>query len=793
MMSQILFPSRSGGPAERSRAGMARGPRRGIGRLRSTLWSPGRLLLPILLVAAGAGPALAQTVPVRAGEHEDFTRLVLRVPKSGAWALVPAPGGFELRGPAGATFDTDEVWGRIPRDRIATLDPRGEGRLGIGVACDCHGEVFWEPDVGFVVDVIDGPAPPGAVAPGPVPPTRPMGTSLPLMVEAPTAPLLPATWDDAATTPPREAVRVARTEAALLDSVAEAARHGFLDLAPGVDLGDAEAEAAEPPADDDAPALDARQPGLALRTAAEAIGPEREPLGATGTPCLPAEDFDLAGWAGHGDFGTEIPARIAAVTDARDLLDPAAAESLARAYLAFGFGREARVALDLDGRSSRGRDVLRHLARLLDGEPVPPTAFEGQAGCVGPVALWRALARGTLRGTDERERTAMTLALRDLPPGSRDAVALRLAGLFLDAGDAAGAQAVAARSDGTGGDVLLARAEIARGLEGPAAALAELEDAADHDPRMTPEAAAELLDLLVDEGRPVGEDLLALARALRFEHGGSRVLLVAEARALSAEGRFEEALALLDGERMEAPGADLDGALAATVETLTIELEEEPFLEIALGGLPDRLPTEAAEAVARRLSDLGFPDEAWALRTAGGGSGATDLGASMTEAEVPQRDASSPTQTAFQPSPSPSAAALSRLLPPSGVQANDIEGLAAPNRNEPTAPAGVAIPPPPPLAEPATGAGLPVGTPISAGPLAPGAITTGPELVRVAPGPQPATAQVPSDPLLVPLGEPSMPPPAAPTMSLADRRTLLVQAEDARARAAALLGQGLSD
>jgi hypothetical protein len=316
--------------------------------------------------------------------------------------------------------------------------------------------------------------------------------------------------------------------------------------------------------------------------------------------------------------------------------------------------------------------------------------------------------------------------------------------------------------------------------------LAELEAAAESDARMTPEAMAELLDLLVEEGRPVGEDTLELARALRFEHGGSRGLLLAEARALTAGERFEEALALLDGERATAPGEDLDRALAATVAALTERLEDAPFLELALSGLPEALPLDARETVARRLSALGFPDEAWALRNA--------TGPALPGSSVPALD-----PAAWVPRPENPAPPLSVPEPP-----------------VPVAEAQAASPTSPPLsllsAEPMEQAEASAAALGVAGPL-PGPVP--PALVAAAPAPPTAVAAMPAVPPSAEVVVPEAPPPfvveeagdasailvppvPAPLadatgsgMTLAQRRALLAQAEDVRARAAALLGQEL--
>lgn len=270
---------------------------------------------------------------------------------------------------------------------------------------------------------------------------------------------------------------------------------------------------------------------------------------------------------------------------------------------------------------------------------------------------------------------------------------------------------------------------------------------------MTPEAMAELLGLLVEEGRPVGEDTLELARALRFEHEGSRVLLLAEARALAAAGRFEEALALLDGERAAAPGEDLEEALSATAAALTQALEDAPFLELALSGLPDEMPAPAREAVARRLSDLGFPNEAWVLRSA----------------TVPAAPA------APMPSEAASAAGTDAPLEPPALP------MMASSPVTGRSPSPAAVAPPIAAAAPQPASGPAASTEPSRLTPAPPAAGTN----SAGPIPLPFTDEPPGN-----ASPPGLPP--DPPMSLAERRALLARAADAAARAAVLLEQELS-
>jgi hypothetical protein len=778
-----------------------------------------------LLLAAtllGAPAAMAQTVPVRAGEHDTFTRLVLRVPDPGSWRLESAPGGFELRGPAGTEFDTDEVFDRIPRDRVTALVPRGDGRLGVLVDCDCHGEAFVAAGVGFVVDILNGPPPTSALAPGgqptaalPPPLPLPFATqALPFGARVPLAgahaapfrtqaapfgtqpqPAGRAPVDDLASTlfsPPnpvdqaREADRVARTEAAIRDSVAAAASQGLLDLA---------SPQGDEPTGVTAPGLDlSGRPGVAFRTGSE--GPEGEgaPMGNTGAACLPDEMFDLAAWAGTGDFSAELPKRIAALADGRDRLDPEAGEDLARTYLAFGFGREAGVALDLTGQRSRERDLLRVMARLIDGEPVPTDALEDQAGCVSPVALWRALARDSVRATGEPERIALTLALRELPDPARAALTLRLAGIFLQAGDPAAAEAIADMHDGTGTEAVLARAEIALERDEPGLALAELATLAVSDARMTPDAMATLLDLSVSEGRPVGEDMLALSQSLRFEYGeeATRRLLLSEARTLVAQARYEDALALLSAEQQARPGEDIDAALTDAVAALTEGLDDAPFVEMALSGLPAELPVGAREVAARRLYALGFPNEAWEMwmREPSAAEAPSELPALTSPTPEPVRVEELSPAPAASPSP-----ASSPVAPPEAPAPLVMAPAAAP---EPVPPVvAPAAPEPVPVAtEPAPILPTPTTPPVTLAVVPQQAGLTDP-LPGIVPLVAPETASPPPSeppaavaPEPIPVAQPALvlyPDPAPGGMTLAERRELLAQAEEARTRAAALL------
>jgi hypothetical protein len=189
------------------------------------------------------------------------------------------------------------------------------------------------------------------------------------------------------------------------------------------------------------------RPGVSFISAnqLERTTPSARALGRYGQPCLPESDFDLAAWGPTGDFSRDVGTLRGEVIDAAGEPDVEALAALARAYLHYGFGSEARRTLALTGEESTTSRLLGALADLIDGRPVAAGALSDQAGCLTPAALWAVLAEGSAEGRSAAERTAIETAFRVLPPGPRQAVGPRLAGLFLAAGHAASAAAIMER------------------------------------------------------------------------------------------------------------------------------------------------------------------------------------------------------------------------------------------------------------------------------------------------------------------------------------------------------------
>ena len=128
-------------------------------------------VLPLLLALVPAA-ASGETVSVRSGDHDGFTRLLIQFAAPEDWAFGRVDGGFEFR-PARADLDyrLDGLYDRIGTQRIGEVEDRGEGRLFLAVDCACHASAEELGDGQVVLDVIEGaPSAPGTGDDAPLPP-----------------------------------------------------------------------------------------------------------------------------------------------------------------------------------------------------------------------------------------------------------------------------------------------------------------------------------------------------------------------------------------------------------------------------------------------------------------------------------------------------------------------------------------------------------------------------------------------------------------------------------------------
>ncbi|MGB3312978.1 MAG: hypothetical protein WBB85_01085 [Albidovulum sp.] len=122
-----------------------------------------------MFLIAGVSTTVADTLRVRAGEHDGFSRIVLDLATPVDWELGRDANGYVLRlARENVEFDLSRIYQMIPRDRIADLVQSGDGTLHFTLGCECHAKAFVTGGGSVVVDIADGPPAPASPFESPI-------------------------------------------------------------------------------------------------------------------------------------------------------------------------------------------------------------------------------------------------------------------------------------------------------------------------------------------------------------------------------------------------------------------------------------------------------------------------------------------------------------------------------------------------------------------------------------------------------------------------------------------------
>lgn len=604
------------------------------------------LCLALAVWAITTFPVRAQPITVVAGEHRGFTRVVLQSSGGFAWTLQQDGALLRIRLPQrDLRLNPDQLFARIPRTRLAGARVEGS-ELELTLACRCPVTRFEDRQGVVVLDLHDGPPLAPVTIPDPAPAA---GRAL--------ARRLAFSWpgEQAESQVPLRAEpsggALDALRAALATGLASAMTQGLVAVPDTTGTGPAQVlpgPVADPPS--------ALPPNLRLRGAAEA-SPPPEPA-APPNPDCPAE-AELAFLDDPPQpFADHLASLRVRLFGEFDRPEAGARLDLARHYLSWGLGTEARQVLDAPPPLPQA-PLLAALADVLDDVASNRrAALAGLTGCPGPAAVFAALAGPPDPGLAEAADRLTATFLR-LPTPVRTAVGPDLMERFLHAG-----------VKGPARIVLNALADAPPGERPAPAVLARLEARLEHlrgadaragtrlasEPALDLEAVRLALELALAEGRSppptVLEDAAALAEPLRGTESARATLeLIIRHHALA--GRIAQGLALLDRyERWLEPTPSNRQRLAALRGMLWNSASGTPdaaFLELVLGRNDWRgaeLPADVRFGIAARLEGLGLAmlaasmSPANADRTEPDRAGPSTAGAG--EAVVPPNLASGP-------------------------------------------------------------------------------------------------------------------------------------------------------
>jgi len=594
----------------------------------------------ILLLLLLAPAATAQTVSVKSGAHDGFTRLVLELGRPVDWQLGRTADGYALRlEPPGARFDLSQVYQLIGRERLAAIWVEPDtNQLKLGIGCACHAIPFeFRPGV-IVIDLRDGRPPQGSsfelALEGEAPP--PLEVRVLPRPRARPSSLATYDWRTADQVPHSTGLPLAINDPALT----QLRNTLLLQLSRGAAQGVVQiAEEIPEPQQRPGPLAQVRiveYPGLFAGT-----GGESSPaLTGSGAACLPDSALDMAAWGSDQPVSAQIALSATGLIGEFDRPDPEAIRRAVRYYLSLGFGAEALHLLRSFDMPDEERQLWQAMAGIVDHGAAEGGAFAGMMVCDTAAALWAVLAQARSDGTEPNTQ-AVLRSFSALPRHLRQHLGPLLADRFLGRNDTESARAVRDAVLRTSADLMPsvrlmeARIDLAQGKTD--AAGSTLADLVTEAGPVGAEAMIAWVDRLLAEGKPVDAPTVTALAALLHEHKGGPLepaLHKAHVLSLAAAGDFDAAFAA----QPTVPGAE-----PALWQRLAEQGPDTALLTHAV------LPTGAAplsdmatsRQIAARLLKLGFADQAMAwMQPADERLAETpdDLRVLMAQAELQRRD-----------------------------------------------------------------------------------------------------------------------------------------------------------
>lgn len=533
---------------------------------------------------------LAEVIPVRSGEHSDFTRLVFTLPsKATKWELRETAEGYELRVQADATsFDLSTVFERVPRTRLASILAKGNV-VAMKLACSCKTRAFRFGENSVVVDIIEAEpaALPKEVKPDLKTPEKAVSNTV-LQEEDQYALRQQYIGIESFL---ENGGRVQELEQELMKSVVHAATQGLLkpksyskglaDDAIGVHT--------------EAPSLDApKRPNnsnmRALSSVDEMLNQKLSALQTIPTDsCVPDAQLELSKWSDGRQFSDQIGNFRRELMKEFDKADHSAVLDLARLYIYFTFGAEARRVLALmDGGEEA--EMLENLSYVVEGEmKAAKPFFERQRFCLGRVHFWATLAGASPELTEQNSKTVQ-LQFNALPVHLRDHLGAPLIERFLAEGKTGVSSQLLTVAERTGSAnepaLAMARAHIFKAKNELPLAEEILTTVLEDDGPMTPEAVVELIELHEKRYLAPSPDIVDLASAFAVEYRKSelgRDLRRATSVARMLIGQYDEGLAMLSEIEMR---DGKDTARGVRDDLFTILLREASDFEIVQAVVP---------------------------------------------------------------------------------------------------------------------------------------------------------------------------------------------------------------
>ena len=539
-------------------------------------------------------PAAAQSVNVRSGEHETFTRLVFSLPEEGDWSLERDEQTYFFSVDGVSEFLTQDVFARIRRDRIEMVRNLEEG-LAIDMACDCHATNFEFGENQFVIDINDGPDPKEVVVNDSTYETRAAAVDLPLILndrKNMDDTLLPMKLES----PVDEGVQeIQRT---ILETFSRASAEGLISIRENLQDQELETTSKHPL---NVVIMDPAQVrSLTAIESFDSVDSAEQNLSTNMNLCSSADLFAVQDWSDGQSFGAQIGSKRALLFSAVDRLKAEAAIDLVKTYLHFGFGAEALVHLD-------SQDVSDEVTALvLIAEIMEFGKVQNQDHCTPESPIWRLLTDAA--STAETDVNDIQLAFSNWPPHLQRHLGPIIAQKLVIRNEAEAATRLLAMSSRNAGrvpvEVLQTQSALEVASDEVEQARSSLRSLVFENPRAEIKSVASLIELEIELDGFVDDALLELAEAMLFEASPDTERSLLAAAIVEAFLARNEPVAALSFANRELPN-DLE-ILNAIVKAAVEVDDDGAFLRTAYAAPYELLDRNVQNMAAERLTELGF-------------------------------------------------------------------------------------------------------------------------------------------------------------------------------------------
>ncbi len=268
--------------------------------------------------------------------------------------------------------------------------------------------------------------------------------------------------------------------------------------------------------------------------------------------CLPQSDFEIAAWAEDKPLFEQLANLNSKILGEFDQPDAEIITRLARLYVHYGFGMEARALLLQFGSEIPDTPLLMDLSEIVEERPI---ANDGPVmrniGCENSADLWASLATGQIQPPNVDGTDKILAEVTKLPTDLRRLVGPRIGAILLAANKTDAADKLLymiKRSAGVqGADYELFEALVANALGNLSEARSIFEKLVGSNSPNRPAALVELAALTVNRKEPASADLIEDVSATAVILGGTAIgkqLRLAEIRLRAGSNNLADALRL---------------------------------------------------------------------------------------------------------------------------------------------------------------------------------------------------------------------------------------------------------